>query len=145
MARLYYEELALNDGQLPRMGFSTQAEKSSTMRYLEKVSKLVPSEIIAGYMTLVGFVPLVKVSRLQPWLYLGILTLCVVLTPSYLNLQAEKNKPKRNHLILSTIAFLIWAYVISGPTIIPQFYDQAAASIVLIAFSLASGVVPLNR
>ncbi|MGF7041033.1 hypothetical protein [Mucilaginibacter lappiensis] len=62
---------------------------------------------------------------------------------------ADENKPKRNHLILSTIAFIVWAYVTTGETlsatIAKDIYDSAAASIILIIFSFASATVPLDK
>jgi hypothetical protein len=127
------------------MGFEVESEHSEAMRYLEKVAKLVPSEILAGYVTLIGFVPLVHQTAAQPWLYAAIFVTCLGLTPVYLNAQAEHGKPKRNHLVLSTAAFIVWAYSISGSVLVPSIHDPAVASICLVAFSLVSGVVPLNR
>jgi hypothetical protein len=122
-----------------------KGRKQETSRYLEKVAKLIPSEIIAGYIGLVGFVPLVRHEQIRPWIYLIIFALCIVLTPAYLGFQATKNKPYKIHVFVSTIAFVVWAYSVSGAVIVPRLYDAAIASILLIAFTLASGAIPLRR
>ena len=145
MGRLFYEKPALEKGILPPKESESENTQNTTLKYLEKVSKLVPSEIVAGYIALVGLVPNIHFEGVKPWIYLGIFVVCLFLTPVYLNLQAESGKPKRNHLFISSIAFIVWAYTISGNFIIPQYYDSAIASIVLILFSLISGVIPLDR
>lgn len=113
--------------------------------YLEKISKLIPSEIIAGYLAMFGLVPLIGKIEIHDYVLWGVFALCLILTPVYLNGQAEKDQPKRAHLIVSSLAFVIWAYVTTGMTLIPDFYDAAIASIALVAFSLVSAVVPLNK
>lgn len=146
MSRLYYEPVVAPqpEGQLFRRKFEIK-DSTSTKLFLEKVAKLVPSEIIAGYVALVGIIPLVRNEDAHPWLFGGVALICLVLTPIYLNLQAETGKPKRNHLILSTVAFMVWAYAVSGGIVIPQWHDPAIASILLVLFSLVSGAVPLNK
>ncbi len=137
MSRLYYE---------PMPALSEAATSSpTTLQYLEKVAKLVPSEVVAGYIALVGFVGAVGYEDARVWLYWAVFALCLVLTPLYLNKQAEPNRPKRNHLIMSTVAFVVWAYAISGATLLPDWHDAAVAAIVLVVFSLVSGLVPLDR
>ena len=111
--------------------------------YLDKVSKLIPSEIIAGYLTIFGLIATAPEGMRKP-LYWGSAALCFILTPIYLYFQAEANKPKYVHLIVSTVAFLIWAYVTTGSTLVGELYNAAVASIFLIVFSLISGIIPLK-
>jgi hypothetical protein len=98
---------------------------------------------------MVGFVPLIKNVTAQNVIIWIVFVAGLVLTPIYLNNVAEPNKPKRNHLILSTIAFVIWAYMTTGKqlfqTISPETFDQAIASIALVLFTLISALVPLNK
>jgi hypothetical protein len=138
MARLFYETPPTSRG--PRRGFEVKADS----RYLEKVAKLVPSEVIAAYVALVGFVPLVRSEPARPWLYAVVTVACAVLTPIYLNQQADPKKPKRVHLIVSTTAFAVWAYALFGATIVPQAHDPAIGSIVMVLFTVASGAIPLH-
>lgn len=146
MSRLFYEsDITVNTATtIPRMSFQVRGKRDSK-QYLEKVAKLIPSEIIAGYLTLIGFVPLIRNSTLWPWVYGSIFTICLALTPLYMYLQADKGRPKRIHILVSSIAFVVWAYAISGGAIVGRAHDPALASILLVIFSLISGAVPLNH
>lgn len=112
--------------------------------FFEKIAKLIPSEIIAGYITLIRLLATLKNPGMRPVFYAVAFILCLVLTPIYLNYQAEPGKPKKIHLIVSTFAFVVWAYATSGQQVVPQLYDPAIASSALVAFSLISGTVPLR-
>lgn len=136
MSRLYYEESIAR----PVM----RSRRAGSQEYLEKVAKLVPAEIIAGYIALVGFVPLIRMTDLHPWFFAAGFLLCLVLTPVYLNSQAEQDRPKSRHLVVSTIAFVLWAYAVSGSVAWPGIHDSAIASFLLAAFTLASGRIPLS-
>ena len=144
MGRLYYEKKY--DPTQPQ-AFAGEGQGFSD--YLDKVARLIPSEIIAGYLTMIGFVWSIKNIQTQNIIAWIVFAIGLILTPIYLNNVAEADKPKRNHLILSTVAFLVWAYVTTGKqlleTISPNIFDQAVASIVLVAFSLISAVIPLNK
>ncbi|NNV57758.1 hypothetical protein [Limnovirga soli] len=144
MGRLFYEKQL--DLTQPK-AFAGEGQNFND--YLNKVARLIPSEIIGGYLTMIGFVGSVKNIHAQNITAWVVFALGLILTPFYLNNVAEADKPKRNHLILSTIAFLVWAYVTTGKqllaTISPNIFDQAIASIVLVAFSLISAVTPLNK
>lgn len=140
MSRLFYEKY--RDATQPR---TVSGENKKVNDYLDKVSKLIPSEILAGYLAMFGLVPLVQRGEIHNIIFWIIFWLCQILTPVYLNSQAEEGKPKRNHLIISSIAFTVWAYVTTGKTLIPDYYDAAIGSIILIAFSLISAIVPLKK
>ena len=77
MSRLYYEKSAtaaeLSKGRL-----------EDKKEYLEKVAKLIPSEIIAAYITVVGLIPLIGKESLHSWFFGGIFLLCFILTPIYI-------------------------------------------------------------
>ena len=141
MSRLYYEDQEVTQFRVE------QKKQSKTGSYLEKVASLVPAEIIAGYLAMVGFLDKEEGSLTveKQGLLIGIFVFCLILTPVYLNYQAEKNKPKIIHLILSSIAFVVWAYITSGEKFKAPVYDADIASIILIAYSLISGLVPLKR
>lgn len=144
MERLYYEKK--HDPTQPK---AFAGEDKGFSDYLGKVARLIPSEVIAGYLTMIGFVGSIKNLQTQIIIAWVIFAMGLILTPLYLNKVADADKPKRNHLILSTIAFLVWAYVTTGKqllaTISPDIFDQAVSSIVLVAFSLVSAVIPLNK
>lgn len=140
MSRLYYDK-QVNPNQ-PRA--VSGIDDNKTKGYLEKVAKLIPSEVIAGYLAMFGFVPLIQKPETHVMVFWGIFILCQILTPIYLNSQSEKGKPRIVHLIVSSIAFTVWAYVITGMTLVPEYHDAALASIILIGFSLISATIPLK-
>jgi hypothetical protein len=147
MERLYYEKPSPKKTLL-----QADAEPVSGPNfndYLTKVSRLIPSEILAGYLTMIGFVSSIKNQEVQNVVAWIVFAAGLVLTPIYLNKVADANRPKRNHLILSTIAFIIWAYVTTGKqlleTISPDIFDQSIASIALVLFTLISAVIPLDK
>ena len=137
MSRLYYEQPTTKTNMV---GGGADVLKDR----LEKVAKIIPGEIIAVYLFCIGLVPLIRAVFLQPWFYYGIFVVCLVLTPVYLNWQAEKGRPKMGHLIVSTLAFVLWAYAVSGAVMCPSIHDAAVASIFIGLFSLVSGLVPLS-
>jgi hypothetical protein len=144
MGRLHYEKQS--DPTQPTAFIGTGQNYND---YLNKVAKLIPSEIIAGYLTMFGFAGSITNPRTQPWIFWVVFAIGLILTPIYLNNVAEAQKPKRNHLILSTLAFIVWAYVTTGEKLLPTIpggsFDQAISSIILVAFSLVSAVIPLNK
>jgi hypothetical protein len=143
MERLHYET---KKDPLQPEAFAGRGKQSS--EYLTKISKLIPSEIIAGYLAMFGFVGDIP-KNLQTAVYWLIVMVCLILTPLYLNVVSTPNKPKRNHLIISTIAFVVWVYVTTGKTLQETIsiepYSHALASIILIAFCLISALIPLDR
>jgi hypothetical protein len=109
--------------------------------YLERVSKYIPGEILAAYLSGVGVFS--SVPQNDPWrmpAYIVFFLACWILTPVYLNYMAEKDKPKRLNLILGTIAFLIWSYAIGGLFVDLKVYHSFIGTIALIIFSLISGL-----
>lgn len=142
MSRLYYE-----DPPVSQFHVEQEPNEKKTRSYLEKVSSLVPAEIIAGYLAMVGFLDRIEGGVIveKQGVLIGIFVLCLILTPLYLNFQAEKNRPKIYHLILSSIAFMVWAYVTSGEKFRGINYDADIASIILISFSLISALIPLKK
>src|SRR5580704_14173470 len=123
MSRLYYPRSS-RAGEL-----ADNSEENKPKEYLEKIAKFVPSEVIAVYVGLVGFVPGIKAVTLQPWFYAGAFVLCLALTPLYLSKMADAGQPNPRHLWVSTFAFVVWAYTVSGHLVVPQAYDPAIAGI----------------
>lgn len=151
MSRLHYDtpvkeasakQNAPSEFSAPTIG--APARQGATNNYLEKIAKLIPSEVIAGYLAMVGFVPLVG-AEIREYVLWGIFGLCQVLTPVYLRTQAIAGRPMRMHLIVSSVAFAVWAFVTTGDKLVPSFYDAALASITLVAFSLVSAIIPMNK
>jgi hypothetical protein len=138
MARLYYES-PTNKPKLVGGG------KQPRQEYLEKVAKLIPAEIVAAYTTVNGFVEAIKPPEWHWVLYIVVFILGVIGTFVYMRWQADKTKPHLPHVIVSTVAFVVWAYATAGEHLLSAPYYQAPiASIVLVIFTLVSGKIPLT-
>jgi len=112
--------------------------------YLERIAKYIPGEILAAYIFLLGITAAASPTN-RLWIVGGISLFCLVLTPFYLARMAKKDEPKSLHLALGTLAFPIWAYAIAGAQgafVIKGFdlYDSIIASVLLVAFSLLTGL-----
>ncbi|GAB2178262.1 hypothetical protein [Dongia sp. agr-C8] len=139
MSRLYYPPEAR--GKLATGGGGQGFDAGEAGK---KIAKLIPAELITGYTGLIGVALNIRVEW-QPYAYAAFFLLCWVLTPFYLNQMAEPGKPKRNHLIVSTLAFPVWAYLVSGHQVIPDYFDAGLATAVAIVFSLITGLIPMNK
>jgi hypothetical protein len=120
-----------------------QNESGTPNPYKERLVKLIPSEIVAAYLTLSGLIigsstnnPGEK-NELALWIIIGIL---LVITPFYLKKISGVNKTEQ--ILFSTIGFFIWALATCSP------YDEKilelpfdiVISIVLILYTL---LIPL--
>ncbi|WP_308909418.1 hypothetical protein [Pseudokordiimonas caeni] len=150
MSRLYYPpekpsqdfptfKTAAPGGEPPGAG-GTEAGEA-----IKKVALLVPAELITAFTGLVGFCMNIEAPGVRMAVFAVCFIICWVLTPFYLNKMAEAGKPKRNHLIVSTVAFPVWAYLTVGYQVVPDYYDPGIAGISAILFSAISGVIPMNR
>ncbi len=141
MSRLYYEKSEIN------LMSDEEDDGNRIKSYLEKVSSIVPAEIIAGYLAMVGFLKKVPDDTLviNQGLLKGVFIFCLILTPLYFYFQAKKDKPKFIHMIISTIAFAVWAFVTSGEKFDISFYNAETASVILVGFSLLSGLIPMKK
>ena len=138
MSRLYYEpkqKKGINPVEPP--------QSNNNQEYFEKIAKLIPAEIIAAYIAIVGLIPAINDPKTELIVLAVVFALGVVGTPIYLRSMAEKGQPIKMHLVLSTIAFVVWGYSISG-YLIPEIHNAAIASIILIVFSVISGRIPLD-
>jgi hypothetical protein len=106
MPRLVQAKPRVQDG-----GFAAAGE-DPVKAYLERVAKYVPSEIVAGYITVVGMIAGAPERTRLP-LAIGVFALCFVLTPIYLNLFAKPNQPRAVQLTVGSIAFIVWAYAVT--------------------------------
>ena len=142
MSRLFYDQPKSSGNKAA--GANAQAFRN----YLDKVASLVPGEVLAGYLFLIGAASAIKNSNIQIACYWIAFAAGLILTPIYLNIVSEPGKPKRNHLIISFFSFIVWAYVTTGSTLSGSLhiqYDPGLASFILGLFSIISGVIPLDN
>ena len=112
--------------------------------YLERVAKYVPAEIVAAYLAIIGFA--VNVSSGKTLAMILAFAVCLVATPLYLWRMGKGSTVKAVHLIVSSIAFVVWAFAVSGAGGIfgvdgLNIYDPSWASIMLVIFTLGSGLI----
>lgn len=120
---------------------ATTSEKTNS--YLERVAKYVPAETIAAYLTLLPIVvsgTTADTTSRKVWLAV-IFTIGVVFTPLYLWRFPGDLKVKWYHLVISTIAFIVWTYSIRGGLFDDLgIYSTVGAAVSLVVFTLASGL-----
>jgi hypothetical protein len=54
-------------------------------------------------------------------------------------------RSKQNQIIVGTLAFPVWAYLVSGSQVIPSYYDASLGTMIAIVFSLISALIPMNK
>jgi hypothetical protein len=115
----------------------------SAIDYAERITKYIPGEILAGYLAINGILASVTGAQedLRRWVYILMFALCLVLTPIYFSLVARSKQPKKLQMILSTIAFVVWAYNLGGVFEVLKIYIPWLGAIFLIVFSLVSGAL----
>lgn len=121
--------------------------------YRDRLIKYIPAEAVALFAfvdkTLIGYYGLnasgVPTTRpadpLMTWLPILFLLLGLIGTPIYLYRQRLKGQPWVLHAIISTVAFLLWAYTLGGSIfIINGWYHTLAAAIVAPVFTFVAGM-----
>jgi hypothetical protein len=111
--------------------------------YLSRVAKYVPGEIVATYLSLIGFMKNVdpKDDAKLPTLWV-MLVVCFLLAPVYFWKMTEKGQPKLRHILVSSGAFLVWAYALGGVFESMEWHKPWLASVVLALYTLLAGLVP---
>lgn len=102
--------------------------------YKSILIKLIPSEIVAAYVTCVSLI--YTLSSPQKW-HWAIIIFLTFLTPIYL--YKISKVIKINQLIYSTIGFIVWAFSIKLPLITDETTSkeyQILISVILIIYTL---------
>jgi len=100
-------------------------------RFLTALLKLIPSEVVAVYLFVLGILP----ERLVP--HLAVAGLMVLLTPLYLRFAMGVRSAAQ--LAVSTISMLIWIYALGqGPVrfLSPPWYEPWYGSVALAIWTL---------
>lgn len=109
-------------------------EITSDHSFSEKLVKLIPAEIIGAYTAIAGIVP----SGQMKTVLTGTVIILLALVPAYL--WKVSNVRNISQIIISCIAFLVWAYSLGGPFTAWGIYQGYLGSIILILFTL---IVPI--
>jgi hypothetical protein len=116
-----------------------------TDSYFTKIVKYIPTEIVAGYVALSGFITLLPEPQQFIWFCVVSIVL-LVLTPLYLHTATSEpgKKSSLHHPVAGALAFAAWVFATGGPFEIFQlepdgssgWYNRAIGSIVLVLVCL---------
>jgi len=113
--------------------------------YLAKVVKLIPAEVVATYTAIFNLIATLPEAWHGKSYWINLIFFWAA-TPVVLMIAGKKEgkAPGGLHLTISTIAFGVWAYAISGKIVVGEpIFQSALAGIVLILFTFISGLVSL--
>ncbi|BCL34475.1 hypothetical protein [Nostoc sp. MS1] len=105
--------------------------------YFDKLIKYIPSEIVGGWIAIIGLVK--SVSNIPTNIILWVLLVIFTgLTALYILKQtSEPKKPLAiKQTIISTIAFIVWVFALGEPFNSLNFYNPIYGSILLILYNL---------
>lgn len=130
------------EAELQRSG-----QTSNVDNYLEKITKLIPSEILGVWITIKTMVE-GNESIPENRILWGIFIFCLILTFAYIRLlprELEK-KPTVKQGIISVGAFMVWAIAIGGkPFISISWYHPIYGSILMVLYTVVIPLIPLEK
>jgi MFS superfamily sulfate permease-like transporter len=109
--------------------------------YLGKVSRYIPSEIVAAYIAASGIVLGSEGMQKLTWLWIVIAVLGI-LTPVWLYFatKVEGKPPAVFQIVVGIAAYLVWVFALSGGDLFPNWYNATYGGLLLILFTL---IVPI--
>ena len=112
--------------------------------YLLRVGKYIPAEIVALYLPLLSILNAVEPLESHTIMlaaYGGAFLLFLALTPMYFTRMARPGDAVRTHRMVSTIAFVIWAYSFGGIFKEIGVHKDWLGAAFLMCFSAISGAI----
>ena len=106
---------------------------------LERVAKYIPGEIVAAYIFFNGLINAEHSHGMRTTYFSVTFVFCLIMTPIYLGRVAEAGDPKRYQQVVSSIAFILWAYALGvGIFVELGIYLPILAGLLLGMFSVVS-------
>ncbi len=124
-------------------------EVNSTQPYQDKLVKLIPTEIVGGYMVIAGLLgygadtmstsdgqatSIVTDAALNATLIQVVFFALLFATP--LSLWKVSSVTNKIQLSVTTLAFAIWVYTLGGPFVVWSIYYPKVGSVVLVLWSI---------
>lgn len=105
--------------------------------YFDKLIKYIPTEIVGGWIAIIGLIKSVSNIPTNTILWL-LLFMFTGLTALYILKQtSEPKKPLAiKQTSISTIAFIVWVFALGEPFDSLSFYNPVYGSIVLVLYNL---------
>jgi hypothetical protein len=92
--------------------------------WLERLLKLIPSEIVGIFIFINSIIP--KNETIPLLVYLGFVVALFIATPFYLiRLQFLDWNKDRTQIVMTSIAFLVWAFAIGGFDFVDIILDNS--------------------
>ncbi|MGB8215948.1 MAG: hypothetical protein WCE94_01495 [Candidatus Methanoperedens sp.] len=108
--------------------------------YKERVIKYIPAEVVAFYLFLIGIVNGEGIpSETKPLILWIIVVVGTVAT--WLYLLRVQNVHKIVQLIITTGAFLVWAFALGGPFVYLNWYLPAYGQLLLGVYTFLVGII----
>lgn len=109
----------------------------------DRFIKYIPIETIFLFLAIDG---IFKSQNFPTFLYWVIFIIFIIATAGYIWIGTTEKElpPAKMQIAISTIAFVVWVFAIGGPFAYYNWWGPAYGSIVLILFSLLSGLYDLR-
>lgn len=118
--------------------------KTTPDNHLDKVAKLVPSEIVGAFLAIDNLILSqltddVDSSNNSEIIYWVVFIILLVATPFYVKRAITSEfKLLKSQIFVSTLAFVFWVYAIGGPFELAGIHNYLLAGLGLILFSVIS-------
>lgn len=114
--------------------------------YSDRIAKLIPSEVVAAWVAINSLIATGQgPKQLGTSMLTSLFVAFAIFAGAYTWKVTDKKKAPKPYLqtTVSTLAFCVWAYAVGGPfpAWIPGLYNPLFGGILLILFTLASGLV----
>ncbi len=128
---------------------SDEPLKKRVEDYLERISKWVPAEIVAAFLTIRALVPVHGTEAAWPVaLEISVYVALVILTPIYLWVFGGDVPRKHLQVAIATVSFVVWSYGVGGPFFFKALESATGARIeypslggvIVILWTLAVGL-----
>jgi hypothetical protein len=104
--------------------------------YNDRVLKYIPAEVVTLYLSIDG---LVRAKHSSPGLSWGLFVFGLLATVLYLRFSAGVTKPLQ--IVVSAVAFCVWAISIGSPSTYIPGYDAVYGAIALPIFTFLAGLI----
>jgi hypothetical protein len=111
---------------------------SEANNYKDRLLKLIPSEIIAAYITLHGLIMGIESTHKQDllWIVIGLL---FIITPFYL--YKVSMVTKKGQIIITSFGFLVWVFTTNPP--VEKIWDLPTIFLGSLVFTLCTMFIPI--
>ena len=98
-------------------------------KYVGRLLKLIPSEVVAAYLAIQGIVP----EESQKWGLLVVSLVLFIITPFYLRKVQEVKQVSQ--VFISSLSFIVWVYCMGGPFVLFNIHEPWIASVLLLLWT----------